>query len=265
MSASGLTAHDSNVLEKIKDPESSPSVPLLLDSSLSRDPHITDFAEYQYVASLEREIILEYMDLEKRIMASNDPAEPSKSSIVTDYDTCTTKLQDLITRYPTYASAYNNHAQALRRKFGESILLQTSQPLPGLVSTASTDPEELNKEARIILHDLDTAITLLKPRTPYDPISPQAAKTLAQAYTQRGVLYHITAKHMTNTDPDARVRIGQTWTVHDLEEMASRDFTLGGRFGNGLAKALAVATNPTAKLCGSIVREAMKKEFGVVA
>jgi hypothetical protein len=47
--------------------------------------------------------------------------------------------------------------------------------------------------------------------------------------------------------------------------MASRDFMLGGRYGNQIAKALAVATNPTAKLCGSIVQEAMSKEFGDLA
>ena len=51
----------------------------------------------------------------------------------------------------------------------------------------------------------------------------------------------------------------------DLEEMASRDFVMGGRYGNEIARGLAVATNPTAKLCGSIVREAMRKEFGELA
>lgn len=37
---------------------------------------------------------------------------------------------------------------------------------------------------------------------------------------------------------------------------------MGGRYGNEVAKALAVASNPTAKLCGAIVKEAMRKEFG---
>lgn len=37
---------------------------------------------------------------------------------------------------------------------------------------------------------------------------------------------------------------------------------MGGRYGNEVAKALAVAANPTAKLCGEIVREAMVREFG---
>lgn len=53
-----------------------------------------------------------------------------------------------------------------------------------------------------------------------------------------------------------------SWKKLDFEEAASLDFALGGRFGNEVAKGLAVSTNPTAKLCGQMVREAMKKEYG---
>ncbi len=49
----------------------------------------------------------------------------------------------------------------------------------------------------------------------------------------------------------------------EFEESASRDFTMGGRYGNEVAKALAVASNPTAKLCGAMVKEAMRKEYGL--
>jgi hypothetical protein len=51
------------------------------------------------------------------------------------------------------------------------------------------------------------------------------------------------------------------WSAVDFEENASKDFMMGGRFGNEIAKALAVSTNPTAKLCGEMVREAMRKEY----
>jgi hypothetical protein len=46
-----------------------------------------------------------------------------------------------------------------------------------------------------------------------------------------------------------------------LEEVASHDFAAGGRYGNNLSKQLAVKLNPYAKLCGSIVKEAMQKEI----
>lgn len=52
------------------------------------------------------------------------------------------------------------------------------------------------------------------------------------------------------------------WRTVRFEEEASRDFIVGGRFGNEIAKALAVASNPTAKLCGEMVKEAMKNEYG---
>jgi hypothetical protein len=48
--------------------------------------------------------------------------------------------------------------------------------------------------------------------------------------------------------------------VDRLEEMASHDFFLGGRYGNKAAQQLAVQTNPYAKMCGAIVKEAMRKE-----
>jgi hypothetical protein len=50
--------------------------------------------------------------------------------------------------------------------------------------------------------------------------------------------------------------------VLDFEENASRDFVMGGRYGNQIAGKLAVGANPTAKLCGEMVREALRREFG---
>ncbi|KAJ2973592.1 hypothetical protein NQ176_g6518 [Zarea fungicola] len=52
------------------------------------------------------------------------------------------------------------------------------------------------------------------------------------------------------------------WTQYKFQEAASHDLALGGRYGNEIAKNLAVSVNPTAKLCGQIVREAMRKEYG---
>ncbi len=50
-------------------------------------------------------------------------------------------------------------------------------------------------------------------------------------------------------------------SLADLEEAASRELGIGGRYGNETARQLAVKTNPYAKLCGSIVREALTKEI----
>jgi hypothetical protein len=261
----GLTSHDLNVLEKIKDPESAPSTLVLIDSTLPRDPHITNKAEYDRIAISERHVIMELQSIEGRMTAHDLNDHEVQARILKEYDACTKKLNNLIISYPSYASAHNNHAQALRRRYGESVLLRTPSPLPVLIPAYSSHDEDITEAATIILHNLDTAISLLSPLTPFTSISPQAAKTLSQAHTQRGALYHITAKHM-NANSEARLRIDEDWTVEDLEELASRDFMMGGRYGNEIARGLAVATNPTAKLCGSIVREAMRKEFeGLVA
>jgi hypothetical protein len=259
-----LTPHDLNVLEKIKDPESAPSVPILIDSTLPRDPHVTDTTEYEKIAASEAKIINEFQALEARIAACELDDGVSHSQILTDYYDCILKLTNLIASYPNYASAHNNHAQALRREYGESVLLKTSHPLPSLNGPGQSEENDITTAATTILHSLDTAISLLSSPTPFAPISPQAAKTLSKAYTQRGALYHITAKQL-HSDPEAGLRIDRPWTATDLEEMASRDFMMGGRYGNHIARGLAVATNPTAKLCGSIVQEAMRKEFGELA
>ena len=44
------------------------------------------------------------------------------------------------------------------------------------------------------------------------------------------------------------------------EELASRDFGVAGRYGHKTAQSLAVKTNPYAKLCGQIVKEALQRE-----
>lgn len=42
-----------------------------------------------------------------------------------------------------------------------------------------------------------------------------------------------------------------------LERMAGRDFQAGGRYGNAIAKQMAVQLNPYSKMCGEIVKEAL--------
>lgn len=95
-------------------------------------------------------------------------------------------------------------------------------------------------------------------------MSPHAAKTLSMAHTQRAALYHHTSKMLAKGgEVDvAEDRKEARWQKLDFEGAASLDFAMGGRYGNEIAKGLAVSTNPTAKLCGQIVREAMKKEYG---
>ncbi len=184
-----------------------------------------------------------------------------------------------MTDHPTYASARNNRAQLVRLRHGDTILVQPSP------SGATDDRLTVAQYARVALADLDTAIVLLTPQTPNARISPAARRTLAQAHTQRAALYHAAAKGLdaasadstsastetissdsamqsSTVKVDVAVEDLQSWTSTDFEEAASRDFQMGGRYGNEIGRVLGVAVNPTAKLCGAMVREAMRREYG---
>ncbi|KAI0154349.1 hypothetical protein GGR57DRAFT_112188 [Xylariaceae sp. FL1272] len=258
MAQPSLSRRDFNVLEKIKDPEANPSAVVIVDSTLPKDPNIPDMTIYERVAEKERTIVLSMQQLEMQLAGLKPQAETEPA---VDYRECVNQLGQLISQNPTYASARNNRAQALRRLYGDKMILPGNNNPRALVEKATQD--EISEAAATALSDLDEAIALLTPRTPFAPISPVAGKTLSLAHTQRAAIYYMTAKQFR---PDTTVTLSgrkeETWTKIDFETAASRDFSLGGRYGNEIAKALAVSTNPTAKLCGQTVREAMKREYG---
>ncbi|KAM7208646.1 hypothetical protein V8F20_001069 [Naviculisporaceae sp. PSN 640] len=256
-----LSTRDINVLEKIKDPESDPSRAVQVDPTLPKDPNILDDELYKAIAQQERDIIVSIQELETRKKNAKSEDSPSVD-IVAEYQNCVSQLGQLIEAYPKYASAYNNRAQALRRLYGDTMLLLIPQQPPQAMLRSVRETER-RAMARMALCDLDRAIQLLTPAKMYSKLSPQTARTLSMAHTQRAAIYHITSKLIASNplsmDPERREA---TWTELDFAENASRDFAMGGRYGNEIAKGLAVSTNPTAKLCGQMVREAMKKEYG---
>ena len=260
MTCVSLSKHDINVLEKIKDPESNPDAGIVLDSSLPRDPHIADPDVYERVIQKEREIIrsIQKLETELRDLRSND----GKEAAVTGYRQCLADIEQIISEHPDYASARNNRVQIFRRLYGDALLLSEPFDTP----TPLIETLEGSEKRRIVvtmLKDMETSIALLSPKSPSDPLSPQAARTLSMAHTQRAALYLKTAKLLLHRPLDAETGLREAhWSKLDFEEAASRDLALGGRYGNPIAKGLAVSVNPTAKLCGQMVREAMKKEYG---
>lgn len=267
-SSTSLTTHDLSILSKIADPEAGPSAPLLIDSSLPKDPHITNPTLYQTLVTNELQIISSLQKAELQL-AGLQPTPENTPSPLSQYQTAIDSFSKLIEENPNYASARNNRAQALRRVYGDGILVKasnetTTSSKEALPLISSRDLTAVLQTSTTLLNDLTQAISLLTPK-PYSPISPVSAKTLSNAYTQRGALYLRTAKLLSLRGSELSVedtRAERNWSVIDFEEAASRDFMMGGRYGNEVAKALAVAANPTAKLCGEIVREAMVREFG---
>lgn len=244
--------------EKIQDPEFDPSQAVQVDESLSKDPHVTDVTEYDRIAAKEKEIVLAVQEAELRAAGLRPK---TGVELIDAYKECLAGLSTLISAHPQYASARNNRAQVNRRMYGDGMLVNGARQIDNPLITSEGD--ERTNAACQTLSDLDTCISLLAPPTPQSRLSPHAAKTLSSAHTQRAAIYLNTSKQMMwgsmNFKADRREA---SWKKLDFEEAASLDFALGGRYGNEIAKGLAVSTNPTAKLCGQMVREAMKKEYG---
>ncbi|PTB46971.1 hypothetical protein M441DRAFT_22920 [Trichoderma asperellum CBS 433.97] len=260
MTTVSLSRHDINVLEKIKDPESNPAAGVVIDSALPRDPQIIDHSVYERVMERERTIIRTLQSIETKLISFQSEEDTDKA--IESYKTCVSDFGSLISDYPLYASARNNRAQIMRRLYGDAMLLNYTSTMP-MPLIPQPEQAEKRKAAMETLEDMDTAIRLLTPPLPTTPMSAQAARTLSMAHTQRAAIYLRTAKLLSDRQLDLDdSRPEASWSRVDFEEAASRDLALGGRYGNQIAKALAVSVNPTAKLCGQMVREAMKKEYG---
>ncbi|KAK4101477.1 hypothetical protein N658DRAFT_496346 [Parathielavia hyrcaniae] len=256
-----LSRRDINVLEKIKDPEFDPSLLVQVDSTLPKDPHISDPEEYQTISQQERDIILSIQKLEMR-QARQQSSGVADIDVVAEYRNCVSRLGQLVQAHPQYASVRNNRAQALRRLYGDAMLVADAPRSPQALFQ-DVDNAERSEAAMTALADLDHAISLLTPKVAYSRLSPQVARTLSNAHTQRAAIYLMTSKLLGSKPASVdATRPEAGWSRLEFEERASRDFAMGGRYGNEIAKGLAVSTNPTAKLCGQMVREAMKKEYG---
>lgn len=245
-----LSKADSKVLAQVFDPESAPTrVEVLVHPDLPADPRILDAELLLKLKSREKEAISIIEQFEKNV----GPHQTSKDAA---FRAALAIIDDIIDSHPEYASARNNRAQLRRWRFGDrNTLCQKKSDVDGEKSAAAV----------AAVNDLTASVKLVSPARPQDGVSPAQGRLLAQSYTQLGALYYAAFKDL---DTDVIMEVaeldGSSWTKDRFEEEASRSFYLGGLYGNEVAKALAVHTNPHAKLCGSIVKEAMRKELAGV-
>jgi len=247
-----LTSNDAAVLQALFDAESSPSSGITIEASRPSWPTTLNIspADLAFLHTREAEIIRKVQD-----------DNPSKEAVQSALD----DLKSLINEFPTYPPAYTNRAQTMRLL----VNIQYKQSNPES-QTDSTDDALFTPEAESfasrIFADLGQAITLATPASPADALSTVQARLLADAHTHRGYLLLKAARVKKSSPLLSAERVGperlRALGADELEEMASRDFFLGGRFGNKVAQQLAVQTNPYAKMCGAIVKEAMRKEVG---
>ncbi|RAK97774.1 protein hmgX [Aspergillus ibericus CBS 121593] len=246
-----LTSNDSAVLQALFDAESSPSNAITINAALPAYPSHLNISPELLQTLQSREIAI------IRTLQSEATSLAAIQQAIQDLDA-------LIAEYPTYPSAYVNRAQTLR-------LLIDSTPLPPSEQNKEKEEEDdklftpqNTEHASRLLADLGQAIALATPQSPADPVSTVQARLLADAHTHRGYLLLKAARVKKESSEEERTggpdRL-RGLEPGQLEDMASRDFFFGGRYGNKVAQQLAVQTNPFAKMCGAIVKEAMRKEM----
>jgi len=225
MVGTSLSNNDSSVLSALFDPEASLSKNARIEDSI---PTGMSVDELRHLQSCERDAI-------RPINGENPSTVEIEQSI--------SSLTKIIDGNSQYASALVNRAQARRMLFRDEKL--------------RSQPATVQK----IFADLSEAIRLATPKDSADAVSSSHANVLASAHTHRGYLLLLASKDEINRQMLADIVGLAKLSLDELVEAASREFGLGGRYGNDSARQIAVKTNPYAKLCGSIVKEALTKEI----
>jgi hypothetical protein len=256
MPTSQLTPNDSAILSALFDPESSPSSiskPTLSSTSTTPTNNNTPAPALPHISPT---LLPTLRAREAHAIRPLNTPSPTSGAIEAAID----DLSALIAAHPTYAPAYLNRAQATRLRLDSSSASSRAPP-PEFFTTAT------QASTTQLFADLSTAITLTTPATsPTTAVSELQADLLANAHTHRGYLLLKAASALArNSSSDSSPPVALPPTLADLssttlEELASRDLALGGRYGNRIAWQLSVQTNPYAKACGAIVKEALRKE-----
>jgi hypothetical protein len=224
-----LTAHDSIILKSLFDPEASTTKQINHGPSTTSLPGMTE--EQFGICRLE----------ETQIVSTLHDGTATQEIVRKAIN----GLSSLIDHSPRYASAYINRAQATR------LLM----PLNDLFTAERTS------ESHQLLSDLRKGIQLAEPTAQHPQSSSHQRTVLATAYTHRGFLLLKIADIMRKEKQAYGVSGSlQSASAESIEEQASRDFAAGGEHGSKEAREMAVRTNPYAKMCGAIVKEALKKE-----
>ncbi|ODH46979.1 hypothetical protein GX48_06916 [Paracoccidioides brasiliensis] len=273
-----LSSNDSAVLQALFDAESSPanaSNGIHLDPSLAQQlPGISA----SDLSKLQAEELAAIKPLQQRQEPRRQDSDPVANADA--IRTAVSRLTAIIDENPQYPSAYINRAQAMR------MLVESSSP---------QNMENADSLGSQIFSDLSTAISLLtpssfssssssssSPASSTISLSPLHSRILANAHTHRAYILYRAARSLasssasasesssapTSTAPTPQIdnlcflpQQLRNKSAQHLEEMASMDFQLGGRYGNDVAKQMAVKTNPYAKICAAVVGEAMRKEM----
>lgn len=228
-----LSVNDARILNALFDPETLPSSvarskdSALIDSSLPPHPQIS--------ATQLDELEAHQNDIIKSVSSNSTPAQ---------INSAITQVDASIAECPSYPSAHLNRAMLWRLKLEAGL---NDAEKESIYSRAA------QKDIDALFNDLAHAIHLCLPSTSPSSasVSPYIARILRTAHSHRAYLY------LKAVETDAAL-----WGLSksELEEAASRDFSAAARFGDEVAREMSVRTNPYAKMCGAIVRNALREE-----
>lgn len=224
-----LSANDKRILNALFDPETLPSSVARSKDFAAIDPSLPPHP------SISSTQLSELENQQTKIVQ-----KVSKSSETQAIDEAIAQLDETITVWPNYSSAYVNRAMLRRMRIEATLEKERS-----VFSAPEADVEAL-------FTDLARAVHLSLPSSsPTAPVSTHQARILRTAYSHRAYLYLKAVETETSLNG-----IGNS----ELEELASKDFAAAARFGDEVAREMSVRTNPYAKMCGAIVRNALAEE-----
>lgn len=186
---------------------------------------------------------LELLHAEKAILQTLNTATPTPETLTHAISQLTT----LIEQHPdSHPSLYINRAQATR-----------------LLPSSLTTPKHIHS----ILRDLQTALTI--PNANADPslliTAHKHRAYILLSISQQPEQFAALTSSLDTTSANTLEALGfpsvSDLTTGKLEDLASRDFAAAGALGDDEARKMSVRTNPYAKMCGAIVREALREEI----
>jgi hypothetical protein len=224
-----LSANDTRILNALFDPETLPSSVARSKDAAAIDPSLP--AHPSISTSQLSDLEAQQNAIIQRV---------SKDSDYETIDDAIAQLNGVLVAWPNYAGAYVNRAMLRRMRMEVSLKDGES-----IFKASKNDVEAL-------FTDLARAIHLSLPvSSPAAPVSSYQAKILRTAYSHRAYMYLKAVESGTGLNG-----LGKS----ELEELASKDFAGAARYGDEVAREMSVRTNPYAKMCGAIVRNALREE-----
>jgi hypothetical protein len=261
--ATTLSPNDSLILAALFDPETLPSSvskkrdEVLISSSL---PPLPTLSEEELVAlEAEQNALIARATAGTETGRTVEGAEDVERAQEGKLKEAISELDSVVRANPGYPSALLNRAM-LRRLALEAALPPTSNPpsegTEGQKEKYTIFTAHPPSSLEPLFTDLSAAISLCLPPSSLSsptpsPVSAYAARILRTAYSHRAYLYLKAAEsHIIWAGEEAA----------GLEERASVDFASAARYGDEVAREMSVRTNPYARACGGIVREALRGE-----